>query len=883
MNIVNRLTLRHMKGNKRRTLVTIIGVIISVAMLTAVATIVTSFMALLQKNEIESGGEWHVRYKDVNTAQLAAVQNDKASKAVVISKDHGYAMLEGSQNRYKPYLFIKAYNTEGFSRFPVELAAGRLPKAADEIVISEAIETNAKVKIEIGDTLDVQVGERFSTDPDSPSEPLDQNWSLQLGEEDELLEELRGSTAATYTVVGIIKRPSWEPTWAPGYTVISYIDESFIGENETVHASVVLKKVRRSLYDHAKMLADREQIESVQFNSNLLRYYGLTANDGFQRTLYSLSAIIMGIIMVGSVTLIYNAFAISVSERSRHLGMLSSVGATRKQLRNSVFFEGFVIGLISIPIGIVCGLVGIGITFMYINSLFQSMLGTFADLTVVVTPFSVLVACAVSVLTILISTYYPAIKASRISAIDAIRQATDVKLTRRAVKTSGLVRKLFGIEAEIGLKNLKRNKRRYQATVISLVISIILFLSVSFFTANLRKTADMTRDGINYDMSVAIVNVDSDTSAVNNSSEDERAKQIISQITALEDVTEFNVVRSLDVNIGLDEAYVPEDLRGWIYAEDGNYVLRASFYALTDESLQAYADEIGADYNQLTNEEQWSAILIDQLVYQDYEQGKYVETKAIHAQAGQVLPLEALLQEWEETGDAYVVQEKHLGQVEIAALTTGAELPMGIEPAGIGDVKFIVSERMFQQLEENEWLNASNARLYLNSDNPLKTQQEIEELYDYLYVYNIYQFKQSEQQTITIISVFTYGFIILITAISIANIFNTISTSIALRKREFAMLKSIGMTPQSFNKMINYESLFYGMKSLLYGLPLSFVAMYLIHWSLMNSFSFSFVFPWQSILIVIFTVFLIVGSSMLYSSAKVKKENIIDALKQENI
>lgn len=131
-------------------------------------------------------------------------------------------------------------------------------------------------------------------------------------------------------------------------------------------------------------------------------------------------------------------------------------------------------------------------------------------------------------------------------------------------------------------------------------------------------------------------------------------------------------------------------------------------------------------------------------------------------------------------------------------------------------------------------------------------------------------------------SIFIYGFIALISAISIANIFNTISTSVSLRKREFAMLKSVGMTPKGFNRMINYESIFYGIKSLAYGLPLSGVVMYLIYQSTSNSFEQPFRVPWLSVLIVIAAVFIIVGSAMLYSSSKVRKETIIDGLKQEN-
>src|SRR5690606_10296491 len=143
-----------------------------------------------------------------------------------------------------------------------------------------------------------------------------------------------------------------------------------------------------------------------------------------------------------------------------------------------VFFEGAVIGAISIPIGILAGLGGIGTTFAFINKYLQGALGGSERLELVATPSSLFIACGVSILTIFISTYIPAIKASKISAIDAIRQTHDIKLSGKTVKTSKLVRKIFGIEAEIGLKNLKRNKKRYLATVFSLVISIVLFLSV---------------------------------------------------------------------------------------------------------------------------------------------------------------------------------------------------------------------------------------------------------------------------------------------------------------------------------------------------------------------------------------------------------------------
>ncbi|WP_405176579.1 FtsX-like permease family protein [Paenibacillus sp. FSL H8-0261] len=867
MNIVNKLTLRHLKQNKRRTLVTIIGVIISVAMVTAVATLGFSFMELMRQQSISTNGEWHVQYRNVTKAQLKAIEADDATKTLVISNDRGYAPLEGGQNENKPYWYIKEYNLAGFKQFPIELLDGRLPKTNYEVVISEEIAKNAKVTYKIGETLTLDVGERVTRDDKNSGQPLSQNERLRT-EEDTLNEEIIHKKPMNYTIVGVIKRPTWEPTWSPGYTALSYVDESLIGAAEKTTATVVLNKVDSSIYKHAEELAQENNIESISYNNSLLRYYGVTNNDGLRNTLLSLSVIVMTVIIIGSVSLIYNAFAISVSERARHLGMLSSVGATKRQKQNSVFFEGMIIGLISIPIGILCGITGIGITFMFINSMIQDVLGITEKLTLVVTPLSLLTACVVSIMTIFISTYLPARKASKISAIDAIRQSTDVKLSGKAVKTSKFVRKLFGIEAEIGLKNLKRNKRRYQATVFSLVISIVLFLSVSSFTSNMRKSVELSQDGLNYDIQVYMGTEDA-----------QKVAQLTKSISALPNITEYNVVRELSLSSWIDEKDMAKELQEIVEKDssilkNGKYPYYIQIHALNDQSLRTYAESVGVSYEQLTDLNQMSAIVNDTVTFEDENAKKIIETKALHSEIGQKLDL--IYTDWNTE------KETKLPPVEIVALTD--KRPMGVHSAQVGGLNIIVSDQVFDQLTNDTMSNDIQSRLNLNSSDPLATQQAIEEMKERnVYVQNVFQNRQNSEQMIMLMSIFTYGFIALITLISIANIFNTISTSISLRKREFAMLKSVGMTPNGFNKMINYESIFYGIKSLLYGLPISIVVMYLIFRSMMSSFSYGFALPWMSILYVIVAVFIIVSSAMLYSSSKVKKENIIDALKQENI
>jgi putative ABC transport system permease protein len=862
VNIINKVTLRHLKENKRRSLVTIIGVIISVAMITAVATLGVSFLDLLIRQDINKNGEWHVQYQDVTSEQLEAIAQDSETKTLILSSD-GYANLEESNNDYKPYFYFKNYNETGMEHFPIEVINGRLPQNENEIAISEAIESNAKVDYKIGDQLTVDLGERLHK---IEGTELTQNHPLQR-DEDTINEELKINETKTVTIVGTIERPDWEPTWAPGYTVIGYVDEKSLSTNDNVDAFVVLPKVKSSLYKHAEKLADTQGIKTVNYNSDLLRYYGVTENDQLRTTLFSLAGIIMGVIIIGSVALIYNAFAISVSERARHLGMLSSVGATKKQKRNSVFFEGTVIGAISIPIGILSGLIGIGITFTFINKYLQGALNVSENLELVATPSSLLVACGVSILTIFISTYIPAQKASKISAIDAIRQTHDIKLSGKNVKTSKLVRKVFGMEAEIGLKNVKRNKKRYLATVFSLVISIVLFLTVSYFTDNLKKSLEMSQDDLQYDIQISSSSLD---------------REELADYTKLDHVTKASVIEEaqFEALINMDE--LPAQLKAQIKEnnltlEDGRYPYYVSLHALDLESFNAYAEQIGVAPKDFIQQEIPSAIVIDKVSYQDYASGKFVESKTIETEVGNTIDILS-----SPSGDVEVEQPNRevVSSVKIGALTD--QVPMGLYTASLGGLNLIVSEATMDQLGIAP--GTMTTFVYLNSTDPMATQTAIEDKKETnIHVYNVYQRRQQEEQMILLMSVFTYGFITLISLISVANIFNTISTSISLRKREFAMLRSVGMTPKGFNKMIHYESIFYGVKALTYGLPISVLVMLAIHRSIGNTFEYGFSLPWMSILFVIVVIFLIVGSAMLYSISKIKNENIIDSLKQENI
>ncbi|WP_214889500.1 ABC transporter permease [Exiguobacterium sp. s142] len=854
MNIIQKMTIRHLRENKRRSLVTIIGVIISVAMITAVTTLGSSFLDLMIRQDIADNGEWHVQYMNTNEQQVEAIRDDAATKDVILSSD-GYAELEGSQNVYKPYVYIRNYNTSGLKNFPIDLTEGRLPTQEGEVVISEAIRQNAQVTYNIGDQVTLDVGARM----DESGRVLTQNDGL-MREGEDVLEQLKVEDTVTLTVVGTMARPAWEPTWSPGYTVVGYVDDKDLN-GATVDTFVALNDVSNSIYEETDQLMKEQGIEGVAYNSSLLRYYGVTDDGGLRKTLYGFASIIMAVIVIGSISLIYNAFAISVSERSRYLGMLASVGATKRQKRNSVFFEGLIIGGISIPIGIVAGITGIGFTFLFIDSFVGEALNVTEKFKVVVTPLTLLLTILISSLTIFISCYLPARRASKISAIDAIRQTQDVRLTHKNVKTSKLVRRTFGLEAEIGLKNTKRNRKRYLATVFSLVISIILFLVVSYFTTQLEQSFEMSQGDYTYDILVSGIDLD---------------QEDLRRYEAIEDVTSGTYLENATVRAFVEVNRLPqtimerEDLAASVV--DGKYGYYVSLYQLDNKSFDAYLKQIGASSSDVSDGEVPGAVLIDEVSYQDADKKKFVMTKTIEAEIGDTIDL------YEENATENAIPSD---TVKVAAMTD--IIPNGMTSSSLGWLDLIVREGTFEEGDISEALNLQSSFIALNTTNPDATQEVIEAEQNMdIYVTNVSERREQQEQMLLLMSIFIYGFIVLISLISVANIFNTISTSVSLRRREFAMLRSVGMTPKGFNKMVYYESIFYGLKALAYGLPISILIMYFIYRAQINTFEVPFTLPWSDILFVTAVIFLIIGSSMVYAISKVKSDNIIDRLRQEN-
>jgi len=859
MSILLRLTLRNLKLNKKRTIVTIIGIILSGAMICGVAALMASFQDLFVESAKVLDGNFHATFYDVPIEDKDVILNNANTETGMLSREEGIAKPENVVDPDRPYIQIKAYDDKAFENMPVRLKSGRFPMRDGEIVISEQLTREKNQGWEIGQEITLPIGSRVvSGEVLKASDPLADSEVFQERE------------SKTYRITGIIEKPRFQAYSSPVYTAITYLDDNLLGTDDTVNISVLLEKPGE-IYELVPQMAKAADIEKYSYNNELLRWMGISSNENYNRLVTSMGLIVIILIAVGSVAVIYNAFAISVSERKKQFGMLSSVGATAKQIRKIVYLEGFILGIIGIPLGILSGILGIGVTIKVIDPIIQN--STAADgvsLRLVVSPMVVIVTVLFTAIIIMLSAYLPARRASRVSPIEAIRLTMDINIKGKKLRTSRLTRWLFGFEGELALKNLKRNRKRYAATVLSLFISIVLFVSFSSFITYGLASSEMYYRNLPYNISVHKY-----------AESLEETEEFFHEISMQEGVQEYSIPRSLyaeimenDLEKSRFKAYIDNYTMG---ADLDEYYVSFTISTLNKEAYDKYLKEIGMDQENYNDTDKIEGILINKDLV-DFD--KYVEFKPADVSQGEVLHLNEI-----QHGEDHIPAEF---DVEIVKVTD--KFPFGLSYNN--NINLIVSEEDFETIYRSMNKEARElggyGSIFISSDNPDMLAEAIYELNDNRFntsvdVYNAAAAQKQMAETKLIISIFLYGFISLITLIGVTNIFNTISTNVALRRREFAMLKSVGLTPGGFNKVLRYESIFYGLKALLYGLPFSIVISLLMYNAVGHSFEFQFVLPWNSILICIIGVFLITFITMIHAGRKMKHDNIADTLKQENL
>lgn len=614
---------------------------------------------------------------------------------------------------------------------------------------------------------------------------------------------------------------------------------------DTVNVSALYKNPKE--YEEInKNISNSTGVEKIISNTDLLRYQGVL-NDATLQVLYTIGTIVIVIIVISSVFVIRNSFSISVSEKNRQYGMLASVGATSKQIKKNVLFEGLSIGLIAIPLGILLGIVAIMILLQVVNYLLSDMFVAGLNLEYSISIIPIIASIIISLITIYLSCLIPAIRASKISPIESIRGNNDIKLKPRKIKTPKFIKKVFGIGGVIASKNLKRSKKKYRTTVISIVVSIFIFISLSSILTLGTKVTTLYYTDFKFNMFVSGGD-----------------KTIYEEIAKLDNVDNYAYFyeKGLDINFEKYSSEFGKQVLGDI--ENGGILL--AIY--NNEYFKQYIKELGISEENYKK----AAILIDDVILYNADNTRTVD-RIYNIQSG----------------DEITITDSSKEKSFVITKTT-TERPMGLENTYYDSGIIVVSQDFLEEVfgeKVDESYILDDLLIYSEEDETLEnTINDLikqNENYSELAVYNYNTAVEQQKRIILVVAIFLYGFITVISLIGVTNIFNTITTNMILRSKEFAMLKSIGMTKKEFNRMIRLESIMYGLKALIIGIPLGILGSYFIYKAFALDTDFGYSLPIVPIIISIVFVFIIVGITMKYSLNKINKQNIIETIRKDNI
>ena len=856
MDILKKFTKKNLKLNKKRTIVTIIGIMLSTALICAVAGMVSSTQKTLANAMRADHGNYHMRFENVPAEELKFIEENVNVESYFLTKNVGYAKLDGSINSGKPYLFLMEFDRNALQNSSFKIVEGRLPENENEVVISQHIIDNGGVELKVGDTLSLDVGTRRLVDDGSVLSQSNPYLGEEESQEENLQEEITDTEHKTYTIVGIIERPSYEleDYQAPGYTIITYSDN--INNTDVANISVLFNNVGDYEETTEQIVNTVKEDTGVDIstvaNVNVIRFDG-GLSENTMNVLYGIAGVIIVIIVVSSVFVIRNSFAISVAEKTKQYGMLASVGATKKQIRKTVLLEGTYIGAIAIPLGILCGIIAIVVLLWIVNYLIGDMMdGVIFIYNVPLLP--ILLSIVISAITIYLSCIIPAIRASRISPIEAIRGNEDIKIKAKKIKTSKLTKKIFGIGGVIASKNLKRNKKKYRTTVISLVVSIAIFISLSSFLDYGKRAVGLYYTDMKYNVDVYNGDIELYNEIAQLNNIDDYSYSFTT--SAIIDIEKYGSEYGKEIS-NINRTYYEEAERETEYQDTIAVIMFSNDY------FKKFIKELGLNENDYKN----IAILEDD-EFEYNEDGTSVLRNYYNIKEGETITINLNGEE---------------RQVTIAKRSD--QRPMGFEGSYATDGWIFVSEDFIED-KDNEIISTG---MYINSSDASQLERDINNIiadndsYKNVHITNLAEFADQERRILLLVSIFLYGFITVITLIGVTNIFNTITTNMILRSKEFANLKSIGMTTKEFNKMIRLESLLYGLKSLLIGIPIGLLGSFCIYQAFKNSVDFGYMIPWVSILISIIFVFIIVGATMKYSLSKINKQNIIETIRQDNI
>lgn len=949
MNLMKTLTLKNLKLNRKRTIVTIVGIILATALLSALVTLVSSFQYSMIEYQKQKGGDFHVKFSNVKMSELSEFKNNRNIESTFETMGMGFAKLDGCKNEDKPYAYVMATDEAGFERGCFKLIEGRMAKNEDEIVIPRHLKTNGRIDIKVGDEITLDVGKRY----DSNTEGVISENSAYENE----AETLTDTVTKHYKVVGIMERPDYgmEDYSAAGYTFVTYSDElaaidngtkseaseadttltvysrytkkalrnkdavtaDIIGVDEKLFAKANNSSVEMSAEESDRFLKEMENAKyDIYMNGYLISYECVFPIDGTFKALFTVATVVALIIILTSVYCIKNSFNISITEKIRQYGMLASVGATRRQIKSSVKTEAAMLGVVGIPVGTMSGILASLVLVKVVNALSAGWLN-FA-LSFHTSLPALILAVILSIATIYFSATGSARRAAKVTPLEAIRNTKEIKIKSSKLKTPAIIGRIWGIGGVISYKNIKRNNKKYRTTVTSIVICSVTFIVISYFMSMAFSRVGMSYASVDYNIGINM--------SCKKDLDIEKLSKLLSGIEGAED---YLVGAGYDFDVSKPE-YTKEygEYCGQLYDDSEDVSQEFLITVLDDKSYDKYASDAGIKNATA------GAILVNKGTFDVYNENssKYVkkEMELYKYKAGDTIECgynvyddassddNAAEGDTESStddnnaveGDTESSTEDNSGYVDEETINKGVRKTVDVTIAGVTDKVptcyngygntslLFMNQKGFESLwadgKSGNEFKPGNAiySAYVVAENADEYQDTLEketaENPEYsqisFYVSNMDKEMRDEKSLFTLLGVFAYGLIVVIALIGITNIINTLSTGMELRSREFATLRSIGMTDKQFVGMVRLESVFISVKALVIGVPLGILISYLLC-VMMNRMDDAIIYepPYKAIILCIVVVIMLIYAIMKLSMTKLRHNNIIETIKNENL
>lgn len=929
MNLMKTLTLKNLKLNRKRTIVTIVGIILATALLSALVTLVSSFQYSMIEYQKQKDGDFHVKFSNVKMSELSEFKNNRNIESTFETMGMGFAKLNGCKNEDKPYAYVMATDEAGFEKGCFNLIEGRMAKNEDEIVIPRHLKTNGRIDIKVGDEITLDIGKRYDSNTESV---ISENCAYEHE-----AETLTDTVTKRYKVVGIMERPGYgmEDYSAAGYTFVTYSDElaaidngtkseaseadttltvysrytkkalrnkdavtaDIIGVDEKLFEKANNSSVEMSAEESDRFLKEMENAKyDIYMNGYLISYECVFPIDGSFKALFTVAAVVALIIILTSVYCIKNSFNISITEKIRQYGMLASVGATRRQIKSSVKTEAAMLGVVGIPVGTMSGILASFILVKVVNALSAGWLN-FA-LSFHTSLPALILAVILSIATIYFSATGSARRAAKVTPLEAIRNTKEIKIKSAKLKTPAIIGRIWGIGGVISYKNIKRNNKKYRTTVTSIVICSVTFIVISYFMSMAFSMVGMSYASTDYNIGINM-----------SYKKDIDIEKLSKLVSGIEGVDDYLVGASYDFDVDNPE-YTKEygEYCRKLIDESEDVSQMFLITVLDDKSYDKYASDAG-----IKNAAE-GAILVNKGTFAVYNENssKYVkkEMELYKYKAGDTIRCGYNVYDDAPSDDNAVegdtessTEDNNNGirktvDVTIAGVTD--KVPIGYE--GYSNNTLYTLLFMNQKGFESLWADGKSGNelepgyasysAYVvaeNADDYQDTfEKETEENPEYsqlhFYVSNLDKQMRDEKSLFTLLGVFAYGLIVVIALIGITNIINTLSTGMELRSREFATLRSIGMTDKQFAGMVRLESMFISVKALVIGVPLGILISYLLC-VIMNRMDGAIIYepPYKAIILCIVVVIMLIYAIMKLSMTKLRHNNIIETIKNENL